>query len=419
MNDADFICLSIAVSQQSLINIFSYWLLATCAFLVGGTALVVSYYWFLAVVSLTGRRQASPSNFVTHHTFIILIPAHNEEQVLGKTIAALKNLDYPQDRYRVVVIADNCTDETARIARESGSICFERTDSKNRGKGQALSWAFDRLASEIFDAVIVLDAECFIDLHALKVFGRYLDQGWMVMQSRVAASNPDDSSTSYAVAVGNLLENDFFYAPKSRLGLAVLLRGTGFALTREVLISLPWHASSITEDIEYSASLIRNHIPIHFIPEVEVKSKFPSSTGQLEVQRKRWAEGNIGFGRKNALNLIWQGFLAGNWRLVDAGWTFLVLSKPLMLFSVLAALVLSILCCWLTPGRISNVLLWAGLIISGSMLGYLSLGIYRLGVDLHRIELLCRAPFVILRLFLITLRSLTGRGTDKWVRTPR
>jgi 1,2-diacylglycerol 3-beta-glucosyltransferase len=419
LSSADFIWFSIAASQQTLINIISYGLLATCAFLAGGTALVVSYYWFLAVVTLTGRKQSNPPSFANPHTFLILIPAHNEEKVLGKTISALKDLDYPKELYRVVVVADNCTDETARIARESGSICLERTDLKNRGKGQALSWAFEQLASEIFDAVIVLDADCFIDLHALKVFGRYLDQGWMVLQSRNAASNPDDSSMSYAVAVGNLLENDFFYEPKSRLGLAVLLRGTGFVLAREVLISLPWHAASITEDIEYSVSLIRNHMPIHFIPEVEVKSKFPSSAGQLEVQRKRWAEGNIGFGRKNALSLIWHGFLAGNWRLVDAGWTFLVLSKPLMLFSVLAALVLSNLCWWLTPGKLSTALLWAGLIIMGSMISYLSLGIYRLGIDLHRIELLCRAPFVILKLFLIALKSLFGRGTDKWVRTPR
>jgi cellulose synthase/poly-beta-1,6-N-acetylglucosamine synthase-like glycosyltransferase len=400
-------------------NIIGHMLQATCALLIVGTALVSGYYWLLAVVGLTGRKQANSSNDPSQHTFIILIPAHNEEQNLGKTIAALKKLDYPRDRYQVVVIADNCTDDTARVARENGSLCFERNDLKNRGKGQALSWAFDRIGTMVFDAVIVLDADCFIDTHALKVFGRYLDQGWMVLQSRNAASNPDDSSISYAVAVGNLLENDFFYAPKSRLGLAVFLRGTGFVLPREVLISFPWRASSITEDIEYSASLIRSHIPIKFIPEVQVESKFPTSAGQLDVQRKRWAEGNIEFGKRNALHLILDGLLAGNWRLVDAGWTYVVLGKPLILFSSLAALVLSILCFWAAPGKISSTLLSAALIIMGSMLAYLGLGIYRLGIDLHRIKLLCRAPFVVLRLLLIALRSLTGQRTEAWVRTPR
>ena len=400
-------------------TIVGYLLQATCALLVVGTALVLGYYWILAAVGLTGREKTIPPNYGNRYTFIILIPAHNEEQVLGKTIAALKKLDYPQDRYRVIVIADNCTDGTARVAHESGFECFERADPRNRGKGQALSWAFDRLASEKFDAVIVLDADCLLDAHALKLFARYLDQGWMVLQPSFAASNPDDSPMSYAVAVGNILENDFFYAPKSRLGLTVFIRGSGFVLTREILISFPWRASSITEDIEYSASLIRSHIPIKFIPEVEVKSKFPTSARQLDVQRKRWAGGNIGFGKKNALHMISDGLRTGNWRLVDAGWTFVVLSKPLILFSSLAAMVLSILCFWLTPGKISAALLSAGLIIMGSMLAYLGLGIYRLGVDLHRIELLCRAPFVVLRLFLIALRSLTGRGTETWVRTPR
>jgi len=406
-------------AQSIRMSLLSYMLQATCALLVVGTALISVYYWILAIFALTARVHAISSNSLNCPTFIILIPAHNEEQVLDRTLAALKKLDYPQDRYQVVVIADNCTDETARVARENGCICFERTDLRNRGKGQALSWAFDQMESMIFDAIIVLDADCFIDPHALKVFGRYLDHGWMVLQSRNSASNPDDSSISYAVAVGNLLENDFFYSPKSRLGLAVLLRGTGFVIARKILMSFPWRASSITEDIEYSASLVRNRIPIHFIPEVEVKSKFPTSAGQLEVQRRRWAEGNIGFGKKNALRLIWNGFLEGNWRLMDAGWTFLVLSKPLILASVLATLVLSVLCLWLAPGKLSSGLLWIGIGVAGSMLAYLSLGIYRLGIDLHRIELLCRAPSVVLRLVFIALRSLTGRGTEAWVRTPR
>ena len=167
---------------------------ATCALFVVGTALISVYYWILAIFALTARTHAISSNSLNCPTFIILIPAHNEEQVLGKTLAALKKLDYPKDRHQVVVIADNCTDETARVARENGCICFERTDLRNRGKGQALSWAFDQLDSMIFDAIIVLDADCFIDPHALKVFGWYLDHGWMVLQSRNAASNPDDSS---------------------------------------------------------------------------------------------------------------------------------------------------------------------------------------------------------------------------------
>jgi len=400
-------------------NIALHMLQATCVLLIVGTGLVLAYYWVLAVFGIRGRKQAIPENCITSNTFIILIPAHNEEKVLGKTLAALRKLDYPQERYQVIVIADNCTDGTARIAREYGFECFERTDPKNKGKGQALSWAFDRLTSENFDAIIVLDADCLLDLHALKVFGGYLDQGWRVLQSSFATANPDESSMTYALAVGNLLENDFFYASKSRLGLAVLIRGSGFALAREILISFPWRASSITEDIEYSVSLIRNHIPIHFIPEVEVKSKFPAFAGQLDVQRKRWADGNIGFGKKNALRLIWDGFLAGNWLLVDAGWTFLVLSRPLMIFSVVAALALSILCVWLAPGSMSTGLLSAGLMVAGAMLIYLLLGIYRLGVDLHRIELLFRTPLVVLRLFLIALRSLIGRGTEAWVRTPR
>jgi cellulose synthase/poly-beta-1,6-N-acetylglucosamine synthase-like glycosyltransferase len=405
--------------QMILTAIVGFLIQGTCVLLVAGTALVLSYYWILAVVGLTGRKQANPSPSGNHRTFLILIPAHNEERVLAKTIADLKGLDYPSDLYKVVVIADNCNDHTARIAREGGALCLERTDLKNQGKGQALSWGFSHLASEVFDAILVLDADCFIKPHALRVFGNYLDRGGMALQARNVASNPDDSSMSYAVAVGNLLENDFFYAPKSRLGLAVLLRGTGFVLAREILVSFPWHASSVTEDVEYSACLIQNRIPIQFIPEVEVRSKFPTYAAQLDVQRKRWAEGNLGFGKKNALKLIWKGFRAGNWRLVDAGWTFLILSKPLVFSSVWAALALSIVGLWLMPGRGSTALLWASLFLAGSMLAYLGLGVYRIGVNGHRIKLLCGTPYVVFKLCMIALQSLTGRGTEIWIRTPR
>ncbi len=392
---------------------------ATCAIFIAGAALSLAYCWVFAIFGLAKQKQTQRTHVGKRHTFIILIPAHNEEVVLGNTIESLKKLDYPQDKYQVIVVADNCTDETARIAREHGAECLIRNDPRNKGKGQALSWAFEKVLEKHFDAVVILDADCQLDSNALRVFDSYLGAGWKVFQAKYSASNPDSSAMSYALAVGNLIENDLFYAPKSRMGLAVLLRGTGFVISPKILKALPWRAHSVAEDIEYSIDLIRSRIPIGFVPEVRVFSEFPVNPGQLEVQRTRWAEGNIGFAKKNILTFVWQGLRTKNWLLIDAGLTLFVLSKPMMLLLTVGAVVLSIHCRLFVPGMPSQAMLAAGLILSGAMLAYLGLGILRLGLSRHRLFLLIQTPLVVYKLVTIALKSFAGRGEGRWVRTPR
>ena len=135
-----------------------------------------------------------------------------------------------------------------------------------------------------------------------------------MLQARDAVSNPDASPISYAAAVGNVIENDLFYAPKSRLGLAVLLRGTGMVLHREILEQHPWSALSNTEDIEYSLSLIERGIATRFLPEVSVWSDFPENAEQLQVQRRRWASGSAGRAGVRSFRLIGQGLRRGEAR---------------------------------------------------------------------------------------------------------
>src|SRR5262249_55593142 len=146
-----------------------------------------------------------------------------------------------------------------------------------------------------------------------------------VLQASSVAANPEDSAVSYAVAVGNVLENDLFYAPKSRLGLSVLLRGTGMVFRRDVLERHPWQAHSITEDMEYTLELLRAGVGVRFLSDVRVVSDFPAHAEQLRVQRLRYAAGNLRFGKGKALRLMAEGILARRATLFDLGWTLLVL----------------------------------------------------------------------------------------------
>ncbi len=378
-----------------------------------------AYYLFLAAVQLLAGEQRQLPRTNAAHTFAILIPAHDEEDALPATLAACADLDYPAERFTVYVVADNCTDRTAAVAAAAGAVVLERRVDERRGKGPALAWALERVLPGRPDAVVVLDADCRLDPHALRAFDKQLSAGHAVLQASYVAGNPEDSGISYAVAVGNLLENDLFYAPKSRLGLAVLLRGTGMVFRRDVLERLPWRAGSVTEDTEYTLELLRAGVRVRFLPRVRVVSDFPAHVGQLRVQRRRWAAGNLRFGRTQALRLMAEGIATRRGPLLDLGWTLLVLSRPLVLAEALAALLLAVLCAALVPSPLSGGLLVTGLGVILLQGLYVGLGVVRLGVSARRLLLLAGSAAAFVRLLGITLQGLFGRGKLAWVRTPR
>jgi len=386
--------------------------------LLPGTAIVGSY-WFLAWVALFHRSRQTSAVSAPSASFAILIPAHDEEASLGATLDACRALDYPADRLSIYVVADNCGDRTAAVARQHGATCFERTDPTRPGKGPALAFGLQRIDLVRHDAVVVLDADCRIDAHALRAFDRELLAGGQVLQASDRVSNPDASVISYALAVGNCMLDDFFYAPKSALGGVVLLRGTGMVLAREVLRRFPWQAHSIVEDVEYAVTLLRGGVRIRFVPEVAVHSAFPVDAKQLRVQRTRWASGVLGFARRHALRLMGDGLRTGNGALWDAGATFLLLSRPLALFAVLLPLGLGVAGDLAMSGRQCRWVWVAAAALLALLWTYFALGVLRLGVTRRRIRLLLGAPVVLLELSTIAVAGLLRGPVRRWDRTPR
>ena len=143
--------------------------------------------------------------------------------------------DYPRELLDVVVIADNCTDATGGRAEQAGARCLTRHAPATPGKGPALTWAFDQLLATDADAFLVMDADCRLERDTLRIVDHFLQDGDRVLQTNHRVTNADASPISYAAAVGRTLEYDLFFAPKSRLGLAVLLVGTGMVFQRSVL----------------------------------------------------------------------------------------------------------------------------------------------------------------------------------------
>src|SRR5690554_4293994 len=146
--------------------------------------LLLGYQMLLSFIALRGK---SIKNFKTlkSRKFTIVIPAHNEEKVISKTIYSLCSLIYPKTLFDVIVVADNCTDNTAKIARKLGATVLERTDAEKQGKGYALRWAFDKIlaSDQPPDSIIVVDADSLISGNYLKVMNYYLEKGNKVIQS--------------------------------------------------------------------------------------------------------------------------------------------------------------------------------------------------------------------------------------------
>jgi cellulose synthase/poly-beta-1,6-N-acetylglucosamine synthase-like glycosyltransferase len=378
--------------------------------------LVIGYKSLLVLVGLVRSCPSLPVSTLPLARFVIVIPAHDEETMITDVVECCRSMDYPADRFDVFVIADNCSDRTAELARAAGACVLERKDAAARGKGYALQWGFDRILPSDFDAVVVLDADCRMERHGLRVFDANLASGARVLQCRYVVDNPDECVMSYASAVGNLIENDWFYAPKSRLRLAVLLRGTGMVFDRSALRQVPWSAQSITEDVEYSLRLIRHEIPIKFLPEVRVFSSFPVSRDQLMVQRRRWAAGTIRVGCAEAFRLMAVGIWRRSLVLFDAGWTVLIVSRPLLVMLALLTYLLALSTWWVSSDGVAVAI---AAIELAAILCYFAVGVYGLGLNARRLRLLAAAPLVLVQLSWASLQGLAGIDRGSWRRTPR
>jgi len=390
-----------------------------CTLLVAIAGFVCLYHIFLAgvaplVVAKSRRDQANPT-----HRFAILIPAHDEEETLGATLRSCAALHYPNDKYRVVVVADNCNDATAEVAIRGGAKCLVRQDEKNQGKGHALEWALPQVLDEPCDAVVVLDADCRLDERALRHFDARLATAAGPLQAGVVISNPDDNALSYMLAIANTLENDLFYAPKSALGLSVSLRGTGMVLPREMLRRHPWRARAITEDTEYSFQLLRHGTRVEFVPEVRVWSETPASGRRLAVQRSRWIGGGAEMAKKQGMALLWEGFRQRQLRLLDAALCVWIVSRPLVLAQLFSALLVA-LACWLFVGdRWSGVLLASSVGVFAAYGLYAAVGALWLGLTRRRVWLLIKAPAAIVRYLGLAAKAWTLSRPSAWTRTPR
>lgn len=383
--------------------------------LTAGAALgTATGYLLVLLVAAAGTRRiaicdAKPAG---PHRFLVLVPAHDEEQVLPRTLHALAQLDYPQARTCVLVIADNCTDATADVARAAGACVFVRCDPARRGKGHALAWALERLGEELADteAVVFLDADCEPSPNLLAAFNARLHGGARAVQAAYLVANPEESWPSAlrwgAFALVNLIKP----LGQNALGLSSGILGSGFVLKRELLERVPWEAFTLAEDVEYHLRLVAAGERVVFIRDAAVLSRMPTSLAASREQNLRWEAGRWYLLRTWSPRLIREGLRCRDPARLHAGLEPLVPPQSLLLVANCALLGAAMMLGARTARAIAlaNIAGQAVYIFGGLRVARAPRSVYRA---------MAVAPLHVAWKLGLQLRILTGRGPSGWIGT--
>ena len=201
---------------------------------------IIGVFWvYQLAISLCSliKFKDKPLKIVKNHKFMAILPAHNEEMVIGNLIDSLNNQDYDKELLDIYVIADNCTDNTAKIAKEHGAIVYERFDEEHKTKGYALDWFLKQKIKENadYDAFFIFDADNIVDKNFTKNMNKKLCQGEEVVQGYRDIKNPTDSWVTAGYALFYWTMHRFYHLARYNIGLSPMLNGTGFMSNQLIL----------------------------------------------------------------------------------------------------------------------------------------------------------------------------------------
>lgn len=280
------------------------------------------YYAFLGIIGLFMRKQKYPI-IEDRLKFCIFVPCHNEEPVVAATIENYINIQYNPELFDIYFLADNCSDETAKKARETiekygvkNFYVLERNESDpaKRGKPHALNWGIQTLEGsdgfyKKYDMFMILDADNFVDAAILRHVN---SQYWSIKENKrpvMIQTYLDSKNKNNLIARGYFaayrFTNGFFQLPRYKLGLVPGIGGTGFAITTEFLSEIGgFHCRSLVEDLEIQTIATLKYRRIAYNHNVRIYDEKPTGLRQSAVQKTRWSQGH------------WYVFFKYGWRML-------------------------------------------------------------------------------------------------------
>ncbi|NEQ45959.1 MAG: glycosyltransferase family 2 protein [Leptolyngbya sp. SIOISBB] len=291
------------------------------------------------VAALSPKLSTSTSPLSAAAKIAVLMPAHNEAGTITPVLQGIQRQLRPQDT--LLVIADNCTDETAHVARATGAQVLERQDAQRRGKGYALDFGIQALSANAPDVVVMMDADCLITGGSLLALAAKAMETGRPIQSRYLFEVPDKTSTkalisAFAITVKNWVRP----LGMLQLGLPSLLFGTGMAFPWSVLTSVDLASGHIVEDMKLGFDLAIAGSPPLFDPTVQVMGQLPDSNNAATSQRTRWEHGHLKVLQDYVPQLLGQSLKQARLDLLALGLDLAI--PPLTLLVMLWALTLGI-----------------------------------------------------------------------------
>ena len=224
--------------------------------------------------------------------FVVVIPAHNEALGIAETVGSVLALDYPAAQRKVVVIADNCVDNTGQVAKDAGAEVVERFDDRRRSKGFALTDVLPGVLRDSWvDAIVIVDADTVVQANLLSCFAAHFADGALVVQADYAVANPAQGWRTALLDVAFTCFHEVRSLGRERLLLSSGLRGNGMGFTRQALERVPHAASSLVEDLEHGIALGNAVIRVVYAHDTKVWAEMPTDDDAAESQRRRWEHG--------------------------------------------------------------------------------------------------------------------------------
>lgn len=388
-------------------------MLSLLACLLALPLLLVTGY-LLVLTLLSGEpRMYGPS--AGSRNFLIIVPAHNEQEGIGRTVQSLLQLDYPASARKVLVVADNCVDATAERAREAGAEVLVRSSEDERGKGYALSFAFEHALQQAWaDAVVVIDADTVVSRNLLSGYESRLQQGALAIQAFYGVLNPHASWRTELITIALAIFHRLRGRGREALGLSSGLRGNGMCFALETVRKVPHDAFSVVEDLEYGLRLGRAGIRIWYADEVEVLGEMVSGAG-AESQRDRWEGGRALMRKLHGWPLLKQALQQRDPILLDLAMDVLV--PPLGMVAAAAGLLAMVGAAGLwfggiplvTAAVVSLPLVFLGL--------HVARGVALSGLGMHGWAALAKAPTYLL--WKLGLKLKRKSAPKEWIRTAR
>jgi len=261
---------------------------------------VLYFYQFVYIfIALVHEKKQKKPDYIPKklHRFAFIIAARNENAVIANLIKSIKTQNYPSELIDIIVVADNCTDNTAEIARANGAIVYERFNNELVGKGYALDFAFTKIKDNygdytVYDGYFIFDADNIINKKYVREMNKTFDQGYRVITSYRNSKNFDTNWITSGYSLWFCREAKYLNNPRMILKTSCAVSGTGYLVNSEIIKKYNgWKCNLLTEDIQFSVVNILDGEKIGYCSEAMFYDEQPETFKQSWNQRMRWSKG--------------------------------------------------------------------------------------------------------------------------------